>query len=107
MLSLVQPATNGDGGLPIAQVRYGSAPPWPSPVAGSSLQLIDPRQDNWRPGNWTLVQTNKGASTLKWVFVTASIPATATPTLYLYLTEPGDLYLDDHQPLDARGVNAL
>jgi hypothetical protein len=106
-LSLIQPATNGAGGLPIAQVRYGSAPPWPAPVAGSSLQLIDSRLDNWRPGNWTLVQTNKGASALKWVFVTASIPASTTSTLYLYLTAAGDLYLDDLQLLDARGVNTL
>ena len=107
MLSLLQPATNGATGLPIAQMRYGSAPPWPAPVTGSSLQLVDPRQDNWRPGNWTLVQTNKGASALKWVFVTANIPATVTSTLYLYLTAPGDLYLDDLQLLDAQGVNTL
>ena len=41
------------------------------------------------------------------MFVTANIPATATSTLYLYLTAPGDLYLDDLQLLDAQGVNTL
>lgn len=107
ILALVQPGTNGAGDLAIAQARYGSVPPWPTPVAGSSLQLLDPHQDNWRVGNWTVVQTNQGASALKWVFVTANIQATTTPTLYLYLSGPGDLYIDDLQLLDARGVNTL
>ncbi|HZR17245.1 MAG TPA: lamin tail domain-containing protein, partial [Verrucomicrobiae bacterium] len=51
-LSLLQPGTNGD--LVIAKVRYSSSAPWPAGAAGpgSSLQLVDPHQDNWRAGNW-------------------------------------------------------
>ena len=51
-LSLVRPGTNGD--LVVAQVRYENGPPWPTGPngTGSSLQLIDPLQDNWRAGNW-------------------------------------------------------
>jgi hypothetical protein len=53
-LSLVVPGTNAANGLTVAKVRYASAAPWPAGPngAGSSLQLLDPRQDNWRAGNW-------------------------------------------------------
>lgn len=51
-LTLVQPAVSPE--LVIAKVRYGTTPPWPSGAAGagSSLQSLDPHQDNWRVGNW-------------------------------------------------------
>lgn len=106
-LALVQPGTPGASGLTIAQANYGSVPPWPSPVAGSALQLIDARQDNWRAGNWALVQTNRGPSAAQWSFITTTIPATATSTFYLYLLGARDLYLDDLQLLDAQGVNRM
>jgi hypothetical protein len=49
LLTLLQP-----GNVVVAQLRYGGAPPWPARAngAGSSLQLIDSHQDNWRVGNW-------------------------------------------------------
>jgi hypothetical protein len=52
LLSLVQPGTNSD--LIVAQVLYGAGIPWPAAAngLGSSLQLIDSTQDNWRVGNW-------------------------------------------------------
>jgi hypothetical protein len=52
-LFLVQPGTNSTGSL-VAGVRYGAGAPWPTGAngLGSSLQLIDPHQDNWRAGNW-------------------------------------------------------
>ena len=55
LLSLVQPGTNSATDLFIAQVRYGSSLPWSAGASGtgSSLQLLDPHQDNWRVGNWT------------------------------------------------------
>ena len=83
----MQPGGNGASGLTIAQVNYGSVPPWPAPVAGSSLQLVDARHDNWRPANWAVAPTNRGPSSAQWVFVTANIPATATSTFYLYLPQ--------------------
>jgi hypothetical protein len=51
-LSLVQPGTAPE--VVITKVRYGNAAPWPTAAAttGSSLQLVDPQQDNWRVGNW-------------------------------------------------------
>lgn len=54
-LSLVQPGTNAASDLVVAKVRYESATPFPSGTrgTGSSLELIDPRQDNWRAGNWS------------------------------------------------------
>jgi hypothetical protein len=53
-LVLVRPGTNTASNLAVAGVRFASAPPWPPGANGfgSSLQLIDPSQDNWRPANW-------------------------------------------------------
>jgi hypothetical protein len=53
-LSLIIPGTNTASDVTVAKVRYASAAPWPTGPngTGSSLQLIDPRQDNWRVGNW-------------------------------------------------------
>jgi len=71
MLSLIKPGTNSVGDLVVSRVRYRSGAPWPAGAAGtgSSLQLLDPRQDNWRVGNWaavivgsTLAQATPGAA---------------------------------------------
>ncbi|HWV99717.1 MAG TPA: lamin tail domain-containing protein [Candidatus Acidoferrum sp.] len=53
-LVLVRPGTNAAINLVVTGTRFGAAPPWPPGAngLGSSLQLIDPGQDNWRPGNW-------------------------------------------------------
>ncbi len=53
-LALVQPGTNAASDLVVAKVKYASEAPWPAGAygLGSALQLIDPRQDNWRVGNW-------------------------------------------------------
>ncbi len=54
-LSLVQPGTNAATDVYIDRVRYSSALPWSTTTnLGSSLQLIDPTQDNWRAGNWAI-----------------------------------------------------
>ena len=39
----------------VTEVTYENQLPWPTNAAGTgaSLQLIDPRQDNWRVGNWS------------------------------------------------------
>jgi regulation of enolase protein 1 (concanavalin A-like superfamily) len=52
-LALVQPDNDGTSNT-IAQVRFEAGAPWPAGAngQGSSLQLIDPQQDNWRVGNW-------------------------------------------------------
>jgi hypothetical protein len=53
-LFLVQPGTGSTNNV-VTAVRYGSNAPWPAGAngMGSSLQLIDPHQDNWRVGNWS------------------------------------------------------
>ena len=53
-LTLFRSGINAAADLVVSKVRYGSAPPWPGTANGTgrSLQLIEPRQDNWRVGNW-------------------------------------------------------
>jgi regulation of enolase protein 1 (concanavalin A-like superfamily) len=92
-LRLEQPQTNGAGDLVVSEVKYENTSPWPADVGGSSLQLIDPHQDNWRVGNWSLVQTNTPPAP-QWVYVTATGTASSS-TLYIYLQSAGDVYLDD------------
>jgi hypothetical protein len=54
-LSLIEPGTNAAPDVVVAKVRYRDTAPWPSGgnMIGSSLQLIDSHQDNWRVGNWS------------------------------------------------------
>ena len=45
----------------LAEVTYGAESPWPVEASsGSSLQLIDPRQDNGRVGNWGAIALGEG-----------------------------------------------
>ncbi len=109
-LSLVQPGGNGANDLVVTRVRYGSTAPWPAAAStnGSSLQLIDANQDNWRPGNWAAVQ-NTAAQTNpppQWVFVTTNIPATSSK-IYIYLGSAGDIYVDDVSLAGSAGTNLL
>jgi len=60
-LALVQPdPAGGTQELVLDEVRYSDRAPWPSNAAGfgPSLQLVDPLQDNRRPGNWMSTATN-------------------------------------------------
>lgn len=97
-LSLIQPGANGGADTYVARVRYESQAPWSADAngTGSSLQLIDPQQDNWRVANWTAVPVN-GQPDLDWVYVSANIgtPAAASTTFYVYLKTAGDVYIDD------------
>jgi hypothetical protein len=109
-LSLIKPGTTE---MVIDQVRYESVAPWNTNAnnTGSSLQLIDPNQDNSRAGNWnstlipatyseeisTPAQTRDG-----WRFfsATGNIGSgeggmTDTYRLLLYLGEPGSALIDD------------
>jgi hypothetical protein len=61
-LSLVKPGTNSASDLTVSKVRYSSALPWPATTNGTSLQLTDPRQDNWREGNWSAWPATPGAT---------------------------------------------
>jgi hypothetical protein len=63
-LSLIQPGTNAASDVVVAKVRYRTTGPWPlgGNKVGSSLQLIDSHQDNWRAGNWAAVSGTSAAT---------------------------------------------
>ena len=64
---------------------------------GSSLQLVDPHQDNWRAGNWAAsVSSSGGSSGPQWVHFQTNGVATSS-RLNLYLLGPGFVYVDDLQ----------
>ena len=50
-----RPGAVGQPEITVNAVRYDDDPPWPALAdgLGSSLQLIDPAQDNSRVANWT------------------------------------------------------
>ena len=94
-LTLLRLGTNAASDLVVAKVKYSNAAPWPTTGSnpGRSLQLVDPRQDNWRAGNWAVAQSNS-PPVPQWVYVTATGVALGS-RLYLYLGSAGDIYLDD------------
>jgi hypothetical protein len=95
----------------VAKVRYANRLPWPTNAngTGSSLQLVDAHQDNWRVGNWSSVSPNTPVPP-QWVYVTAT--GTASSSLfYIYLQSAGDVYVDDLKlvagSVPEAGVNVL
>ena len=86
---------NTTDNVSVAKVKYQPTAPWPTNVigTGSSLQLVDTRQDNWRAGNWAVRQTNSPPDP-DWVYVTQTGTASSS-SLYMYLQSVGDIYLDD------------
>ena len=96
-LFLVQPAEVGGSNTLVAGVRYGSSAPWPAAAdsAGSSLQLLDPHQDNWRAGNWAVVLTNAPASAPQWQYVALTGTAPKPILLVGMHGTAGDVYVDD------------
>jgi hypothetical protein len=77
-------------------VRYDSEAPWPAAAngTGSSLQLIDPAQDNNRVANWAAVSTNGPPAPPQWRYVTVTGTASSS-TLYIYLQSAGTVFVDD------------
>jgi len=82
-LALVQPGTNSADDRVVSKVRYSINAPWATGVnaTGSSLQLIDPRQDNWRAGNWSGFYPPAALSPGTTNSVYATLPA--FPTLWI------------------------
>ena len=87
LLSLEQP--DGASNAVVAQVLFDDAPPWPSnaSIPGVSLQLMDPRQDNWRAGNWSAGRTNTPALALFTPDATNSVAASLPPFPPLWINE--------------------
>lgn len=92
-LTLLQPFSGTN--QVVAKLRYEDHAPWPLAADGwgGSLQLIDPRQDNWRAGNWGAATTNMTV-TPRWIYVTVSATAPSS-RLYFYLQSAGEIYIDD------------
>ncbi len=63
LLRLTRTAPDGQTEI-LDEVRFTSEPPWPKAAAGpgGSLQLMDPRQDNSRVGNWDATASLESAS---------------------------------------------
>ena len=84
-LKLIFTDPQTDGETVADEVTFGATKPWPALAngGGSSLQLIDPDQDNNRVGNWTAV----GAEELPQGWTLASATGTASSSkLLLYLS---------------------
>ena len=109
-LALVKPGLTAATDVIIDQVRYEGVRPWPAAAqgTGSSVQLMDPSQDNSRVGNWWAVASaavysggSSNPATLRdgWRFVSATgfTPGGLTnlQRLAVYLGEAGSAYLDD------------
>ena len=96
-LTLFAPGNNGSSGLVVSELQYGSRAPWPQPAnkPGSSLQLIDAHQDNWRVGNWgASAGTNPNGPAAQWAYFTVTGTASSS-RLNIYLQGSGLAYIDD------------
>ena len=105
-LTLIKPGATPDLDVVVDQVRYEGALPWNTNAVGtgSSLQLIDPLQDNSRPGNWfsafvPLKWTDPivfpGATNVGWHYVQSTGLIRTNSTNAIYMDSKGDVYLDD------------
>ena len=110
-LTLTQPGATPAQDVIIDQIRYENTAPWSTNAngTGSSLQLIDPLQDNSRVGNWassyipgsftpgTNIPGMLVPGTTNYSLRFASLTGTiGNPSrLLLYLGEVGEAYLDD------------
>jgi hypothetical protein len=91
-LTLMQTNVAGSSNAIVAEVAFDSVLPWPTNAngTGSALQLVDPRQDNWRVGNWAVV-TNSGRTVSPGTTNTTTASLTAFPPLWLNEVEPNNL----------------
>jgi hypothetical protein len=106
-LTLLQQGTNATPDTVIAKIRYRNSAPWSTAAngTGSSFQLTDPKQDNWRAGNWAAVPAN-GLTVPQWFFAATNIPATSS-RLHIYLESSGDIYIDDLKLVKAPAASVL
>ncbi|MGA2245783.1 MAG: lamin tail domain-containing protein [Verrucomicrobiota bacterium] len=91
-LTLLQTNGTGSNSLTVTEVEFDSVAPWPTNAngTGSSLQLIDPRQDNWRVGNWAVAAASAAPATPGTTNSTAALLA-PFQSLWLNEVEPDNL----------------
>lgn len=102
-LSLIKPGgTNGDD-VVIDAVAYNDKAPWPVEADGygSSLQLIDPAQDNRRVGNWAASATNATVKATPGAVNSVRATLPAFPSLWVNEVQPENL----SGPVDGKGQN--
>lgn len=92
-LTLLKPGVPPAADVVVDRVRYSPLPPWPAGAAGqgAALQLMDPAQDNSRPGNWS-------DNTPVWRFFsfTGNLGGVSRfSRLSLYFDNGGEVLLDD------------
>ena len=89
LLTLLATNYSGASTTVVAEVEFDSVAPWPANASGTggSLQLVDPRQDNWRVGNWAAAA---GTATPGAANSTAAALAAFQP-LWLNEVEPDNL----------------
>ena len=78
-LSLAAPTVGTNPPVVVDMVLYSASAPWPTTTPGVSLQLIDPRQDHFRLGNW--------AAATGTPLATNSVLAALTPFPSLWINE--------------------
>jgi len=94
LLTLLEPGLTPDSNVIINQVLYGNNPPWPAREPGSSLQLLDPLQDNWRVGNWAVCLTNASTTNQpQWQYVSLTGTAPRPILLICMHNTAADCYL--------------
>lgn len=84
-IALVQPGAGGTPDLVLDQVDYTGSHPWPTAATPSaaSLQLVDPRRDRNRAGNWAVAGAFSGnrnviGFTDSWRYFQSGAPAGGT-----------------------------
>ena len=112
LLTLLEPGLTPDSNVIINQVLYGNQPPWPASEPGSSLQLLDPLQDNWRVGNWAVSLTNAATTNQpQWQYVSLTGTAPRPILLICMHNTAGDGYVANLSlvagSVPEQGVNLL
>ncbi len=101
-LSLIQPGQTPAEAVVIDRVRYEAEVPWPAGATnGTSLQLLDSRQDNSRVSNWS------DGSGWRFLTMTGSSGTGTGSRLSLYFESAGgNVYLDDLSLVPLSGAYA-
>ena len=110
-LTLLKPGTGGGADIVVDKIRYENTAPWSTSAngTGSSLQLLDPNQENARVGNWFSsftpasfspeviipARTNDGWRFVKATGTTPGGNVTNLMRLCTYIGEIGSALIDD------------
>ena len=107
-ITLIKPGATPAQDVIVDQVRYEAVPPWPMGSNNvptlAAIQLVDPLQDNSRPGNWTTRYApgvyvppvfTPATTNFGWRFMSVTGPCNSTPRLMIFLSSPGICHLDD------------